>query len=340
MIYIGRLFAFFMIFNAYIKAVGAFSALLVSLYRCETLHRFFSVPLVEMSLLDFIDTSKLSELTKNQYASKAVKLMDIFKKSLSAVIQDAETSIEKLKELYTNKKTLKGYIAFIQTVFKYNPEFKSKHKDAYQKWDEMFKTTLTEVMDGLKENKPSEKQREGFVEYKDIRARVDTLPKGSEDRLIVALYGMMPPLRADFNDVVVYRTKPKKSSTMNYIVLNKTKRKGNLYLNEYKTAKTYGQIDREFGADLYQEITDSLAHNPRTYLFESKDGQPYEPNTFTKFINRRLKTIFGKPLTISLIRHSFINSIDMNRLTVKQKEELAHDMGHSVGTQDLYRLVF
>jgi hypothetical protein len=295
-----------------------------------------------MSLIDFIDTSKLTELTKNQYASKAVKLMDIFHKSLSAVIQDADTSISKLKDQYSNKKTLKGYFGFIMTVFKYNPEFRSKHKEAYAKWEEAFKEVSNEVMDKLKDNTPSEKQKEGFIPYDEFKSKRTTLPKGSDDRLIVSLYGLMPPLRADFNAVVVFKTKPKTKTVedKNYIVLNKNKKNGVLYLNEYKTSKTYGQIERHFGSDLYQEIMDSMELNPRTFLFETRNGDPYDANTFQKYVNRRLKTIYGKPLTISLIRHSFINTMDFNRMSIREKEDLAREMGHSVSTQDTYRLIF
>jgi len=53
-----------------------------------------------------------------------------------------------------------------------------------------------------------------------------------------------------------------------------------------------------------------------------------------------LKKLFNKPLTISLIRHSYINSLDFNKLSVIEKENIAKDMAHTVNTQDRYRLIF
>lgn len=293
------------------------------------------------ALLDFVDTAKLSELTKTQYASKAVKLMKLFDKGLKTIITDAEASIKKLKETYPNEKTLKSYLSFIQTIFKYNPDFKETHEDDFKIWDTAFKSSADNVMDKIKENKPTDKQRDGFVPYDEFKKKLTSLPKASDDRLIVALYGLTPPLRADFNDVAIYTRKPSgKVAQKNYIVLSSTKKNGTLYLNEYKTSKTYGQLVRPFGSNLYAEIVDSLKAHPREFLFQNKHGEPYDANTFQKYVNRRLKAIFGKPLTISLIRHAFINTMDFNKMSIKEREDLAHEMGHSMDVQTTYRLIF
>jgi hypothetical protein len=41
-----------------------------------------------------------------------------------------------------------------------------------------------------------------------------------------------------------------------------------------------------------------------------------------------------------MIRHAYINSLDFNKLTVAEKENIAKDMAHTIGTQDRYRLIF
>ena len=40
-----------------------------------------------------------------------------------------------------------------------------------------------------------------------------------------------------------------------------------------------------------------------------------------------------------MIRHSYISSLDQNVLTTREKEEIAAEMAHSRGMQELYRFV-
>ena len=47
-------------------------------------------------------------------------------------------------------------------------------------------------------------------------------------------------------------------------------------------------------------------------------------NTYTKWCNRVLERLFGRALTVSLIRHAYINTLDFNKLTIKEKEEIAN----------------
>ena len=71
-----------------------------------------------------------------------------------------------------------------------------------------------------------------------------------------------------------------------------------------------------------------------------RSGEPMLKNTYTKWCNRVLERLFGRALTVSLIRHAYINTLDFNKLTIKEKEEIAADMTHSAGMQDKYRLIF
>jgi hypothetical protein len=75
-------------------------------------------------------------------------------------------------------------------------------------------------------------------------------------------------------------------------------------------------------------------------LFMDREKKPYKENSYNRWVNRTLQKLFNKPLTISLIRHSYINSLDFNKMTIVQKEMIAKDMAHTVNTQDRYRLIF
>ena len=55
---------------------------------------------------------------------------------------------------------------------------------------------------------------------------------------------------------------------------------------------------------------------------------------------RVFSSIFKRPMTVALIRHAYINTIDFNTLSIKDKKEIATSMGHTIETQDSYRLLF
>ena len=61
---------------------------------------------------------------------------------------------------------------------------------------------------------------------------------------------------------------------------------------------------------------------------------------YTAWTLRQFKAIFKKPLTVSLIRHSFINTLDFNKLSIKERREIATSMAHSIDVQGFYRLYF
>jgi integrase len=141
----------------------------------------------------------------------------------------------------------------------------------------------------------------------------------------------MEPVRADYGNVaLVDRPLP----GGNYIVMPTH----TLVLNEYKTKTKYGTFHRNVPQELMDIIRLSLQRHPRQYLFVDESGRPYElQNSYTKFANRLLKNIFGKSVTISLLRHSFISGIDFNRTTPAQLMEISHNMMHSMVMQQLYR---
>ena len=51
------------------------------------------------------------------------------------------------------------------------------------------------------------------------------------------------------------------------------------------------------------------------------------------------KALFGRPPTLTLLRYSYLNSMDWNKLTIAARENLAADMSHSTETQDTYRWI-
>lgn len=287
---------------------------------------------------DCIINAQLSPVTKKVYLERLKFIINEIQVDLNEILTHPEKYLKWIESHSSTPQTQKSYISAILAVFKHTPGLKDKYKTYYYKWYDGFKKNHNSIDEKYKLNQPSEKQKLGYIEYKDIISKRDTLPEGSKERLLLSLYTYLPPLRSDFNKIYIYTKEPKTYDYDNYITLFESKPK--LILQEYKTAKSNDIYEKELPIELVKEIKTSLSKNQREWLFMDRTKNFYRSDSFTKWVNRTLKKIFNKPLTISLIRHSYINNLDFNKLTVKEKETIAKDMAHTVNTQDRYRLIF
>lgn len=103
--------------------------------------------------------------------------------------------------------------------------------------------------------------------------------------------------------------------------------------NQYKTAGTYGQQTVEIPRKLHSIITRwSKKHDNPYLLFDRNDNPLTQPK-----LTLKLNGIFGKRLSVSLLRHIFITDKlkDVPKLT--ELKEMAEGMGHSLESQMQYR---
>ena len=254
-------------------------------------------------------------------------------------VADAKASIRTIQKRYDAIASQKAYLAVVLSLFRYVPNLKCELPDAHAAWFDAFSKVDKAITERYKTNEPSDKQKAGYVPFDQLVSKRNGLPKGSEDRLLLGMYTHIPPMRADFNHVRFYTDRLPKDAGPNYIFT----RKGEcvLHLGEYKTAKSHGDYEKVLPDALCEEIHASLDKHPRDYLFVTAAGRPFDkPNSYIKHANRSLARIFGRPLTLSLLRHSFIDQLDFNTLTIAEKEAIATDMGHTTKLQDMYRLIF
>ena len=165
--------------------------------------------------------------------------------------------------------------------------------------------------------------------------------------------GCIPPVRNDLHSAFIHMLKCKEgearnaimtSSTPNCILLPyDTRKEGALILREFKTQDRANPklYNRRLGLGLSDEIRASLQQHPRDYLFtEARSIRPYTHGGFQQYASRTLKALFGKPCTLTLLRHSYISHmLAYGKLSIKDKEELAQDMCHSVETQAQYQFI-
>lgn len=291
--------------------------------------------------MEGIQKSSLSEPSKANYQNRIKQLTETFDADLLEIIRNPKRYSKQIEKVWKETKTRRNMMSVILSVFKYNKSLRDKENEAYEEWTQIYKT-MNDVYEGeVKQNKATDKQEAGMIQYDEIKTKMKLLPEGSKDRLLLAIYGLIDPMRADYGDIKIYWNREPSAikNKENYMVLREGSAPSHIILNQYKTAKAYGRFEKELPKELEKEVITSMISKPRTYLFEDRDGKPYTATNFSNWANRTFKKVFGKPTTISIIRHSRINSIDMNTTTIAEKEQIAKGMGHSTTLQDQYRLI-
>lgn len=288
---------------------------------------------------NLMKNSELAEKTRQNYADRAAFLRRETKKGLFFILKNPDTYIKWIHGRYPNVETAKTYISLILAIFKHNPGLPEQLSTAHAAWTAEFKCINEQIDQRINDNRPSERQQEAFVSYEELCKKRDELEPGSIDRLLLGFFTHIPPSRADLGATALYYTRsipPESARAANYILNNRI-----LVLTKFKTSKFYSKIEKPLPEPLVADLEKSLMKEPRKWLFVGKNGEPYmKNNTFTKWTTGRFLKLFGRPLSITTIRHSYISSLDFNSLSENEKRHIAQQMMHSVATQGKYRFIF
>ena len=183
----------------------------------------------------------------------------------------------------------------------------------------------------------TEKQQENFVKWTDLAAVQTQLAEQEKtiaqwkQYLVVSLYTLTAPVRADYGAMEVH-TRRDKSRTENELIWNS---KPTFIFRKYKTAKGYGEVEFPVPKPLVNVIKgwfDVLGGVP-TYLL---GDTAMTPNAFAVYIARTFKVYTGKEVGVSLIRHAYITHVYPSLRSLAKKQELARKMLHSTDRQERY----
>jgi len=111
--------------------------------------------------------------------------------------------------------------------------------------------------------------------------------------------------------------------------------KGIFTYNQYKTSKVYGcqHIDVAKEAPEFNKLIKKwVLINPTNYLLFSSNQQPLTSSQIAKTFNK----IFNKNISTDLLRHIYLTDHYKNIPALKDMENLAGEMGHSVSQAMLY----
>jgi integrase len=163
-----------------------------------------------------------------------------------------------------------------------------------------------------------------------------------ENLAIYYLYTQLPPRRLEYGSLIIQiEGEFENNKKKNYVVLDKKlKVVKKIILNTYKTSEKYGPyvIDNvpEKLSDAIVNLIKEQDYKAGDHLFMNSRGKPYG-NSFSS----RLKDVFdqaiNRPITLNILRHSYITYFINNNTTTLKKKMIANQMGHSTNMQDLYK---
>ena len=195
--------------------------------------------------------------------------------------------------------------------------------------------------DDEKDQKMSSSQRENWIsqdELKVIYERMDkeNRPLLSRDKLndrefqqlqnfvILSLYYLQPPRR--LKDYTEMKLREVDEAKDNFIKGN------NLVFNVYKTAKSHGRESVPVNQKLKFIINKWKVLNQGEFLLASSNGKKLSSSQ----LQQRLNQILGKKASVNILRHSFLTDKYKDMPAIRELEERAQDMGHTVEQALLY----
>lgn len=313
-------------------------------------------------LTAIFDATELSVKSRVQYVRKlrgiitimsgdGIDNTDVDGTDITPYLLDAAGTIARLDVSLADMSaaTRHSYANAALAAFKYVPELDVKTHPRAGVATGVWKTYLDGIHGGIMKaylsGVPNERQSDGYVSIDDMIEKHDTLPKGSIERLLLGMYVLIPTRRCDFATTRIYPsvTSVPTTESDNYIVLPRTARPApELVMQAYKTAKRYKVVRQDLPVALVDDIRASLAVQPRDFLFVStRYHKPYTSEaTFGKWANATLLRIFGRPLTLTLIRHAFVTNMSFDDMSAQEREDIGRQMGHARSTQDLYKFRF
>lgn len=282
----------------------------------------------------YFKTPALTETTKALFTKRIDNWLGWMKTpgKLETLLTNSKRALKVLKATEDITHSDANHHNYISAVLAYIRHENPLHPQ-FEEWKQIMKQNDAPLKEHYLSGKPTERQEKHQVEWTEIGKVRDKLPMGSA-KMLLAMYTLINPERADYFSCKLYRDgTPSADYKGNYILVKEQR----LVLQDYKTKKTYGQIEIPLPEDLMVILKAYLESGiVKDYLFENELGNPFTRQGFSTWANRKLKTAFSRPTTLTAIRHAFASQIDFNR-PIKELNEIAKSMGHSVGTQRVYR---
>jgi len=259
----------------------------------------------------------------------------IYLKKHLKYLKNPQKFFDKMKQIYTNVSTQKGYIVpfvVLCRILKDDKMFLKAHE--YLSKQAM---VLNEEYEALRDDNvvTLEDAVKIITDYdKDtLLANVDKLDKPLH-KLLYALYVFTPPRRNEYQNIYIVNYKAKLDKDKNYILLNK-KYPEHFVFNNYKTADKYGSQKIDIPAELAKIVYEFIKEK------KLKSGDKLislSVNNYIQNIKKAFKIVYGiDGITTRWLRISYATYIDNVKMSNNEKNKIVENMGHSAVQSSKYR---
>jgi hypothetical protein len=287
-------------------------------------------------------------------------------------ITNVNQTIEQLNNINTTSKgnpvnvyTKRNYLSAVLHQIRDSPDLKKQYLPfTRQLISDVTKISQSQLCSDSMKGKLKDIKWADIVKFKNNILLNNSI--SYENKLLVRLYTELDcPVRNDFSNIRVFIDEPRPTNFIgNCIMLTtkpiKYKRKklhvikkseivtddcdyetviypvrNLIWLNDFKTSK-YQSV-----SDIIQSIPDDLANDIINYCM--KYGYKTLFRVSEQALSNRIKMMFSREsihnnIGINVLRHIFIMSKTAGAPMLDERKQLARRMGHSVSTQELYRL--
>lgn len=288
--------------------------------------------------------SDLAERSKSTHLERCRMLIRSCNKPLDIILKNPQESYQHMRTKYSDASTLNCMLGTVLSIMKHNkgePSFADDSR-VVKEWRDIKRTIKQQLHDKSLDGNKSLREEKGWINWNDVLTKEQELAGtqyASDNHLLLALYCLIPPGRLDYNEVEIMYKEPPEERDTNYLVITGPETM-HIFLNQYKTAKKYGMYRKELPVPLCRIIHESLKKKPRKYLItqvRNVNLPMSNKSTYQKYVSACMKKLFKKPVTVNILRHSFISSIDYNSKTPRDLVGFARDMRHSLEQQVFYR---
>jgi integrase len=309
--------------------------------------------------MDFFEHAPIHDTSRKMYNTRLnewIEFMPNHFKSVTNIIMLPDLALRVLHDrIRTNTASSRHvYIVAVMSFIRHHITQLCEHltKDVAiplrERWIAINAENEAPIIQRRLENKPTvlQQAKGGYkLSFNDIVEKRDELPTDSIERLLIAMYTMIPPCRADYFAMEVVRGEAQPTAK-NYLRIREEEKSGTMMetvLRDFKTAKIFKEIRNELPIDLVKVVEASLEKTPRAYLFVNSNGKPHTRNSFTLWARRVLSRVFGTDFTLVFFRHAFathyVMNVDLRTMTDAQIKDISDKLGHSTEMFRAYRWI-
>ena len=262
-------------------------------------------------------------------------------------LKDTDNILNKIqsKALTTQKNYLS---AVLVTLNSFN---KAEFNDAVKIYGDESDRLNDEYMAFIQTHEKDEKQKKNWTTIANLKKAMNRTKRNIDERgilkkeelnktemqllqeyVIAGLFILQPPVRLNFNMLVVNKREDIEEGKNYLLVESRNKKK--FIIADYKTAKTYDTKEMEVNPEINKILNYWLKYNKTGFFLLNTRGGMLSSNGLSKMITQVFAST-NKHITLNLIRHVYISeNIDIE--TVNKSTQLASDMHHALLTQHTY----